>query len=79
MKKNWDNIDKAIQICQIRLRKEMLIGTRSIDILSVLFDNDDFCERLVKLDEQNLYDYTFDLKHDIAGLSRNDEHFLPRI
>jgi len=79
MKKNWDNIDKAIQICQIRLRKEMLIGTRSIDILSVLFDNDDFCERLVKLDEQNLYDYTFDLKHDIVGLSRNDEHFLPRI
>lgn len=79
MKKNWDNIDKAIQICQIRLRGEMMKGTRSIDILSVLFDNDDFCERLVKLDEQNLYDYTFDLKHDIVGLSRNDEHFLPRI
>ena len=79
MEKNWNNIDKAIKICQIRLRKEMLVGTTTIDVLSVLFDNDDFCERLVKLDEQNLYDYTFDLKHDIVGLSRNDEHFLPRI
>ena len=73
-------IDKAIRICLDKLINNIYDKpTFLFKLHDTLINNPDFCERLVKLDKENEYDFTMDLLHDISGLMRKDTHFLPRI
>ena len=74
-----EKINKALEICQDKISDKLVDFDYRRIVLNVLINNPDFCSRLVEFDEENNHDYKIDLLHDIAGLSRNDKHFLPRI
>ena len=74
-----EEINKALEICQDKMSDKMVDFDYRRIVLNILIDNPDFCSRLVEYDEETNHDYAFDLMHDIAGLSRNDEHFVTRI
>ena len=74
-----EKINKALEICQDKMSDKMVDFDYRRIVLNVLIENPDFCKRLVEYDEETNHDYAFDLMHDIAGLSRNDEHFVTRI
>ena len=82
--KYYKNLNGAIEICLNKLIKTKVLEVKDkpqllfklIDIFQV---RQEYCERLIKLNESNEYDFTNDLLHDISGFIRKDENFLPRI
>jgi hypothetical protein len=82
-------IQKAIEICQETLLFRNLSKEQKQIITLTLLDNIDYCDDLVgwyygnSIDiEDNEYSLTrFEnsLAHDLSGLYRKDEHFVPRI
>ena len=86
--KNKTIVGSAIMICEkylpILVKKNELgidDGTKQV-VLKVLLENPDYCRDLVKYynTEGNSKDLLkINLSHDIAGLSKKDPHFLPRI
>ena len=84
-----ETIDKAIEICQETLLFRNLSKEKKQIITLTLQDNLDYCDDLVgwyygnNLDEEdNDYSLTVfenSLAHDLSGLYRKDEHFVPRI
>ena len=57
-----------------------------LDIIDVVFANQDWANRLIDFVEMHYINDTGDVSwiaqtimHDIGGLMKNDEHFLPRI
>jgi len=84
-----ETIDKAIEICQETLLFRNLSKEKKQIITLTLLDNLDYCDDLVgwyygnNLDEEdNDYSLTIfenSLAHDLSGLYRKDEHFVPRI
>ena len=75
-----ENLSQATRICLDKLINNIYDKPTFLFRLNdTLRNNPEFCERLVKLDKENEYDFTMDLLHDISGLMRKDTHFLPRI
>jgi hypothetical protein len=84
-----ETIDKAIEICEETLHVMNFSKEKRQMIILILLDNVNYCDDLVgwyygnNLDEEdNDYSLTVfenSLAHDLSGLYRKDEHFVPRI
>lgn len=48
------------------------------DVVYVCLDNKEWCERLIDRNQLGAL-YLTDINHDVRGLRKEDEHFLPRI
>lgn len=61
-------IDKVLSLSQIS-------GVKALDVATLLLDN----EALAQSVEDNIEEYPFDVLHDINGLLKGDEGFVPRV
>ena len=74
-----DTIDKAIKICEDNLPFMNCFGKAERQlVVFTLMDNLDYCKIIIHKEERGHLSW-IDLQHDIIGLSKNDEHFLPRL
>lgn len=82
-------IQKAIEICQETLLFRNLSKEQKQIITLTLLDNIDYCDDLVgwyygnsidiEDNEHSLTRFENSLAHDLSGLYRKDERFVPRI
>ena len=82
-------IEKAIEICEETLHVMTFSKEKRQIIISILLDNVNYCDDLVDWyygNEIDIEDSVYYLKrfedslaHDLSGLYRKDEHFVPRI
>ena len=75
-------IGSAIMICEKYLSNRTISIMGRYRLLDVLLENPDYCKDLVKhynTEEKSKDIFISSISHDIAGLSKKDPHFLPRI
>jgi len=77
-------LEKSLNICKRHLPFMDEQGKASL-VLFTLMDNEKYCSDLVgyykknAVNVENEYQFAESLSHDLLGLSRKDECFVPRI
>lgn len=80
-------LDKATTIMEDYIPLVWNSSNYRLNILDAICDNSDWTERMIKFEEEfrdmdmgkDVSMIAQTIMHDIGGLMRNDEHFLPRI
>jgi len=77
-----DNTTKVINIVKEYIPRFYNSDNYKWNILQVIMDNEKWTNDLINFVEKNKDNRTIitqTIMHDIGGLMKNDEHFLPRI
>jgi len=77
-----ESLDRATIIMEDYIPTFWNSSNYRLNILDVICENPDWTERLIDIvmeDVQSPDMITQSIMHDIGGLMKNDEHFLPRI
>ena len=73
-----NTIDQAIKICEGYIPFMSECKDKRQMVIFTLMDNLDYCKAIIKNSNREWLSKG-DLCHDLLGLSKKDEHFLPRI
>ena len=73
-----NTIDKAIKVCEDNLPFMHECKDKRQLVVFTLMDNLDYCKIIIHKEERGHLSW-IDLQHDILGLSKKDEHFVPRL